>query len=121
MVSTHDVNCKRCGRELAWWSMFHNIQRANEYTCSAAIQEDTNELIMDDVIQDAEHLRKLQKIIDKKMLDVIEIIDGKRCCTHRNWTYCYIHNDTYYCESCAKRLKFKCPVCGGKIKLSRGA
>jgi hypothetical protein len=120
MCSTHDVVCKKCGKQLAWWSMFHNIQHDNEYACSAAVQEDTNELIMDNVIQDDEHLNKLSEIIKEKGLDAIETReDGKRYCTHSNWTYCYIGNETHYCEKCAKRLKYKCPVCGGTIKISR--
>jgi len=35
------------------------------------------------------------------------------------WTYCSVHNETYFCEKCAKKLKNKCSVCGGKIKLKR--
>jgi hypothetical protein len=32
---------------------------------------------------------------------------------------CWMVNETYFCKECAKKLKYKCPVCGGKIKLSR--
>jgi PHP family Zn ribbon phosphoesterase len=100
--------------------MFHNIQHADEYVCSAAIQKDTNELIMDNVIQDDKHLRELQKIIKNKHLETFEIgEDGKKYCVHDNWTYCYIHNNTYFCEKCAKKLDYKCPVCGGLIKKER--
>lgn len=100
--------------------MFHNIQHADEYACSAAIQEDTNELIMDDVVQDDQHFEKLQKIIDEKHLNTVEIGEnGKKYCTHRNWTYCNIQNDTHFCGKCAKKLKYKCPICGGTIKKER--
>lgn len=114
MCSTHDVFCFICNKQLAWWSMFDNIQYADEYTCQAAIIEATNKPLMKDVPQDDEHLKKLQKVIDKKKKWIVDETERRDF-----WTYCRIKNKTYFCESCAKKLKLKCPECGGKIKLDR--
>jgi hypothetical protein len=99
--------------------MFDNIQHADEYACSAAIQKDTNKLIMDNIIQDDKHLKELRQIVKDEKLEKSETRKGKKYCIQSNWTYCYIHNNTYFCESCARKLKYKCPVCGGLIKKER--
>ena len=122
MCSTHEVICLMCEKALAWWSMFHNIQREDEYVCSAAIREDDNKLIMDKVVQDDEHFDKLNEIVEREKLNTYEIDDkGRKCCTYRGWTYCNIKNNTYFCGSCARKLKYKCPVCGGTIWKERSA
>jgi hypothetical protein len=115
MVSTHNVNCHECGKQIAWWSMFNNIQYQDEYECSAAIDTRNNTMFMDEVHDDDESLDNLQKIIDEKQL---EKMDGNTR-TECNWNYCKIKNDTTFCKSCATKLKMKCPVCGGTIWLGR--
>lgn len=105
MSSTHDVNCKNCGKHLAWWSQWDNIQYADEYQCKGAIRTRNNEFLMN-VFSDKD-FKKLNVIKKEKRLGFTR------------WTYCKIKNHTYYCETCAKKLKHRCSVCGGKIVLTR--
>ncbi len=120
MCSTHEVYCKICGKKLAWWSVFDNVQYADEYQCSAAIENKTNRIIMDDVVQDDAHLKKLRDILKRERVDVYDKKD-KKLCLERNWSYCNNLHETHFCESCARKLNYKCSVCGGKIVIERRA
>jgi hypothetical protein len=81
--------------------MFDNIQYEDEYACQAIVNRHTDTLLLDDVKQ------HVDKITDAMMEQ------------HDQWTYCTILHGTVFCERCAKKLKFRCPTCGGTIALER--
>ena len=88
--------------------MFDNLQYEEEWHCQAAIERKGNKIVMREVSQTKQSLDKLRKLINEKKLT------GRG-----DWSYCHTINDTAFCVDCAKKLKYRCPVCGGKIAKSR--
>lgn len=124
-MHNENVDCKNCNKRLAWWDSFTNIQYENEYQCFAIVTHHVdsrrkypdNELIMNNAIpyndKKGIEIKRLTREIWK-----VTYIKGKTI--HKdNWSYCEIVNKTMYCEECAKKLRFKCPICGGTIVLVR--
>lgn len=120
MHSTHDVNCKRCGKPLAFWSGFgDNMQFANEYECQGNVRRKREhwhygktETNQKPTLKEIKYeISRLKKMGIYKLIKVIyhktELIP------------CYLYNFTLFCENCAKSLHYKCPICKGKIKLTR--
>lgn len=109
MCSTHDVNCKKCGERIAWWSMFDNIQHQSEWECSG--------LILD--YRYNPDLKKNEVIGNRLLLDRLDTYLKLKNISRRDWSYCSIINHTVFCEKCAKKLKFICPDCGSTIIQTR--
>lgn len=109
-MHNEDVNCKKCGKHLAWWDMFTNIQYENEYQCSAIVtyhsdgrrKHPDNLLIMDNVIpfndEKSDEIKRLTT-------DVwgVKTMRGKKMLKD-NWSYCEIVNHTAFCEECTKKF-----------------
>jgi hypothetical protein len=115
MHSTHDVYCKRCGKNLAFWSGFgDNMQFANECQCQGEVWVKSEHYhygkttTYSDEPPSDEEIKKRNK---GKLVKIIHHTREKRPC--------FIINETYFCEDCAKKLHYKCSVCKGKIKLTR--
>lgn len=105
MCSTHDVVCRKCGKEIAFWSMYNNIQHAEEWECCGAIL-------------DYEYNPKLEKNVlfaDGLSKDKIAPYIKAHKLTNKDWSYCHLINHTYFCKRCAKKYNYVCPECGGKI------
>ena len=110
------VYCKVCGKELAWWDMFSNIQYEDEWECLGEFRKSVHNVF-----------------VDKKGDSVkIFVMDGgagtkvkppkpgmKRVKSEMKPCSLYYH--TKYCTSCVKKIGFKCvrPRCKGKIRLVR--
>jgi len=111
MSSTHDVICRKCGKNIAWWSQWDNIQYRDEYECQGKVWQKYEHW----------HFGKTQSNAEPTPEYVIECY-GKPLKVKRHskelW-HCSIVNNTQYCEECAKELKYRCPKCGGEIKLTR--
>ena len=111
MRSEH-IYCKVCGKELAWWNMFTNIQYEDEYECQGKFRRLTH--------------GKLWKSKDGK-----SILHSSRKDTENKKEYpievkseilpCALYYHTKYCKSCVRKIKYKCvrPRCKGKIVLVR--
>lgn len=120
MHSTHDINCKGCGTELAFWSGFgDNMQFKDEYQCLGKVRikrehwhygktETNKKPTLQAIKQEQKRIREYG--ISKP----IKVIYHKT-----EMQSCYLINYTYFCEGCARKLRYKCPICGGKIKLTR--
>ena len=96
-VNTHEVKCYRCGKKLAWWSMYDNIQYEEEWECKATMRRDITK-------------NKVFKAYNSKGKRLKSII-----------TRCSITYNTQYCRECAYKMQFKClrPHCKGRIEKVR--
>lgn len=114
MHSTHDVYCKKCGKNLAFWSGFgDNMQYYDEYQCTGKAWKKIEHYHFGKTTQYNDEPPTPEYIIEcyGKLLKVLHHMKEL-------WD-CWMVNETYFCKECAKKLKYKCPICGGKIKLSR--
>lgn len=111
MVRNRTVYCKVCGKELAWWDMFTNIQYEDEWECLG------------------EFRKKLTNTWVYKEKDGNKITaHGHKTSPHpgakplkSEMSPCSLHYHTKYCTSCVRKIGFKCvrPRCKGKIRLVR--
>ena len=112
MHSTHDVNCKICGKSLAFWSGFRdNMQFADEYECQGEIRRKYEHWHFG---KTTSNCKPTQKYMIEEYGKVMKV---KHHMTEM-WP-CHLENYTQFCADCAKKLKYKCPVCGGRIILTR--
>lgn len=111
--STHNVYCKKCRTQIAFWSMFDNFQYKDEYECCGRVwQKQDNYWKLKKTTfcghyPDEDQIKEAGEGIPKKVT--------------KKLTWCSIKNHTQYCEECAKKMNFKCPNCGKEIKLTRKA
>jgi hypothetical protein len=120
MHSTHDVFCRKCGKNLAFWSGFgDNMQFADEYQCQGKVWKKH--------VGYWQGLNSSRKRIwsgnfkpTKRYLkeEGMRLVKEIKPFTKEKWP-CYIEHETYFCKDCAKELKYKCPKCKGEIKLTR--
>ena len=120
MHSTHDVYCKKCGANLASWSGFgDNYQYRDEYECQGQVRRKrehwhygkTTTNRKPTLQEIKEETKRIKEFGIKKPIKVVYHMTELWPCIYVNYTY--------FCESCAKTLKHKCPKCKGKIKLTR--
>jgi len=109
MHSTHDIYCKKCGKNLAFWSGFgDNMQFADEYQCTG------------NVWKYHEYWKYGKTTAYRDSVPTLEETGGKKATHHTKELWpCHFQNDTYFCADCAKKLNYKCPICGKEIKLMR--
>ena len=109
MHSTHDVNCKKCGKSLAFWSGFgDNYQYDDEYQCTGRVWKYHEFWTWSKTTSYRDNKPTLKETGGIKPIHHIKEL----------WD-CWMVNESYYCADCAKQLKYKCPKCGKKIKLTR--
>jgi hypothetical protein len=114
MHSTHDVFCRKCGKNLAFWSGFgDNMQYYDEYECQGRVWRKNEHW----------HYGKTQTNRKPTNEDMIEEHGKVMKVTHhmKELWYCFLVNETYFCEDRAKKLNYICPKCKGEIKLTRKA
>ena len=115
-MRTATVYCKVCGKKLAFWSMFDNLQYEEEWECLGEFR--------------------------KKARNVFKSKDGRTCSmfimdggagTKLNpprpdmkrvkfeMQPCSLYYHTKYCSTCVRKIHFKCvrPRCKGPIRLVR--
>ncbi len=98
-MNTHTVKCCNCNKEIAWWSMFDNIQYEEEWECNNTT---------------------IRRKVPKNCQSIKTLKSGKKIRLKYENHHCSISNGSVYCRKCAYKLKFKCKNCKkGKIKLSR--
>ena len=100
MHSTHDVYCKKCGKNLAFWSGFgDNMQFADEYQCIGKVWKYQ------------EYWRYGKTISYRNSVPTLEETGGYKATHHIKELWpCHLQNETYYCAECAKKLKYKCII-----------
>lgn len=95
MVRSEIICCKECGKRIAFWDMFSNVQWLEEWECDHKIRENVPEGV---------------QCFSKS---------GKE---RKTWTKpCALTYKTKYCRSCAEKLKYKCtrPGCKGTLRKVR--
>ncbi len=99
-MNTHKVKCYVCDKKLAFWSgLGDNHQYADEYVCNN---------------------RSIRRKTPKGCKVIKTLKSGKEKELKYELCHCEVSNDSVYCFTCAKKLKFKCNNCKkGKIILSR--
>jgi len=106
------IYCKVCNKELAWWDMFTNLQYEDEYECQGKFRRLTHgklwgtkdgKSFLHSRKRDADDIKEYPKEIKSETLP------------------CALYHHTKYCESCARKLKYKCgrPKCKGILRLIR--
>ncbi len=112
-MQTHYVNCCVCRKEIAQWGGGSNRQYEDEWACNN---------------------RRLRKRVPAGVVrtkhSTTFTMDGGQS-TFRSedkgglkyeYCHCSISNNSIYCGTCARKLKFKCKNCRtGKIKKDRKA
>ena len=124
MHSTHTVSCRNCGLQLAFWSGFgDNLQYNDEYECKGTVivkRKNYWRVGTCDFVNYKPTVKEIKEKFDSYgFKNAKEVTSNSIQQIMEEENDCVIQNDTYYCEKCAKRLKYKCSVCGGKIKLTR--
>ena len=105
------VYCKECGKELAWWDKFTNIQYEDEYECDGKFRRLTSMVWKSKDGKNTLYARR-RDVEDRKKYP-IEV--------KSKLLYCALYHKTKYCHSCARKLKYKCsrPRCTGVLRLVR--
>lgn len=112
MVHNETVYCKKCGKELAWWDMFTNIQFKEEWECQGKFKKRVHNVYLD-----KERHRVAKFIMDggaSKNKDIKLPSGAKR--VKYEMKSCALHNHTFFCRECSYKLKFKCPICNSIIR-----
>lgn len=106
MVRTRTVCCKICDKELAWWSMFDNIQYEEEWECLGKFRK---------------KLKNAWISKDRKTITYSRKKPRGAKPLKSEMSYCSLHYHTKYCKSCVRKIRFKCarPRCKGPIRLVR--
>lgn len=112
MVKSRTVYCKVCGKKIAFWDMFHNLQYEDEYECFGEFRRKTRgnlwkskdgKITLHSNRRDAENKKKYPIEVKYETLP------------------CAIYYNTKYCKSCVRKIKYKCvrPRCKGPIRIVR--
>lgn len=120
MHNTHDVSCKKCGKKLAFWSGYgDNMQFVNEYECQGKVfrkcKGEWQGLNSSGRKIWSGNFKPTKTYIKGEIMQNVMIVKPLT----KELVFCHIENYTQFCENCAKKLKYKCPICKGKIKLTR--
>ena len=101
------VYCKVCGKKLAWWDMFTNIQYEDEYECQGKFRKKLVDVWISKDRKTTTHGGKKPPSPGAKLLK-----------SEMNYRSLYYH--TKYCKSCVRKIKGKCvrPRCKGPIRLT---
>ena len=109
-MRTQEIHCCKCDIELAWWGGGVNRQYADEWLCN-------NQRL---------RRRVPEGVTYKKHSSTFTMGGTERSEDNGGLKYQYLHcavsNNSVYCETCARKLKYKCKNCRtGRIRLDRKA
>lgn len=115
-MQTHYVYCKDCRKEIAWWGGGMNVQYHEEWVCQGKVMEDVSKR---NVFRHTDGHKSAVFVMDggagtqvATPRDAVKVMEQE--------THCSVINKTTFCRGCARKHDFKCPECGGDIKLERG-
>lgn len=96
------VFCKDCGKRLAWWDMFTNIQHDEEWECIGKFRRT---------------LHNTWKSEDGKTILHAREPGPGMVPLKSETSYCSLYYKTRYCKTCARRRHYSCgrPRCKGRI------
>ena len=112
IMKTHYVFCKDCRKELAFWSMFDNLQYEEEWECNGKFRRKAH-----NVFKSKNGKRVSCFVMDGGANTVIDSPESNmRRVKYEMWP-CSLSRNTKYCRKCAQRRHFKCGAhkCKGKI------
>lgn len=110
------VYCKVCGKKLAWWDMFTNIQYEDEYECLGKFRRKAR-----NVFKDNKGNRVHTFIMDGGAGTEVKPPEPGMKRVRYEMLPCSLYYHTKYCKSCVRKIKGKCarPRCKGPIRLVR--
>lgn len=111
MVHSETVCCKECGKEIAFWDMFSNLQREEEWECQGEFKKRVHNVYEKDGHKVASFVMDGGVSAGKD----IELPEGAKRVKYEMQS-CALHNHTFFCRACAYQLRFKCPKCGASIR-----
>lgn len=106
MVRNRTVYCKVCGKKLAWWDMFSNLQYEDEWECLGKFRHKLVNVWISKDRKTITHSRKKPRGAKPLKFEM---------------KYCSLYYHTKYCTACVRKIRFKCvrPRCKGPIRLVR--
>jgi len=101
-----NVHCKVCGKKLAHWDMFTNMQFEDEYECLGTFRKT---------------LHDVWRSRDNKHSIITNSPPAGYVRQKTETNFCAIYYQTKYCKSCVRKLHGHCvrPRCKGPIRLVR--
>jgi len=114
-LKTHYIVCKDCGVDIAQWGGGMNWQKKEEWVCQGRIEVDCSK---DNVFMGKDGTKSRVFTMDGGAGTQVKTPpDNIRL--NKEMRHCSVINNTTYCEGCARKYDFKCPICGGGIKRER--
>lgn len=112
MVYSETVYCKECGKEIAFWDMFSNLQYEDEYECDGNFRKSTKGDLWKS--KDGKHQLHAHKRDEEDKIKYPILVKSETL-------LCALYHKTKYCKSCARKLKYKCgrARCRGILRLVR--
>jgi hypothetical protein len=115
-MNTHYVVCKDCGADIAEWHGGANQQKQDEWVCQGKVEINCAK---DNVFYNPKTGERSHIVImDGGAGTQVKTPDGYIRLEKDNRS-CAGVNNTTYCAACAKRHRYKCPICGSRIKKER--
>ncbi len=111
MVHNETVYCIKCGRKIADWDMFSNLQWEEEWECQGESKERVHNVYEKDGRQVASFVMDGGESIGKD----IKLPKGAKRIKYEMKS-CALRNHTFFCRDCAYKVRFKCPKCGASIR-----
>ena len=111
------VYCKLCGKKLAWWDMFSNIQYEDEYECDGEFKERVHNMYRD---KSGSNVTTFTMDGGKSAKKDIKLPEGAKRIKYQ-MRPCALRNHTKFCPTCAKKSGYKCTQlkCKGHLRLVR--
>jgi len=113
MVSTHEVYCKDCGKKLAWWNMFDNIQHEEEWECNGQFRRKAHNVFVNPKTE----TKIACFVMDGGAKTILEPPEpGMKRVTYEMLP-CALYYHTKYCATCARKRRYQCgrPRCKGHL------
>lgn len=103
-MRNRDVICKDCGKKLAHWDMFSNLQFEEEWECIGKFRQK---------VEDHWRTKNGKGILISSTPD----LEKYPILLKSQMNYCSLIYHTKYCRKCAYKRHFKCgrPRCKGRI------
>lgn len=116
MVRSTTVHCKVCGKKLAFWDMFMNIQHEDEYECFGEFRRKA-----ENVFVDKEGNKCHSFTMDGGAGTIMDSPKPGMKRVKYEMLPCSLYYNTKYCKSCVRKIKYKCvrPRCKGPIRIVR--
>ena len=109
------VYCIDCGKKLAWWDMYINLQYEAEWECLGELKKKVRNVFINPKTGTRVH----SFTMDGGAGTILPPPEPGMKRIHYEMQSCSLLNKTKYCNGCARKRNYQCPICGGSIKLVR--